>query len=87
MKKTIFTQYGQSTIEFSFCFALVLLLFYGCMMLVRWAGLGLAERRIAHDEVLTHGIRDDWKSFEEGPLQQLNPDFYDGMQLNLYLKK
>jgi len=44
---------GQALMEFSFCMIVVLLMIYGTIMVFRWTGLDLAERRAAHDRSLS----------------------------------
>ena len=80
---------GQSTVEFSFCFVLALLLFYGCIMAIRWAGVSLVERRVGQEESLTTFVDPDtWNhSFVEGPIKQLQPKFYPGTEMNLIFQK
>ncbi len=59
---------GQSMIEFTFAMMVTLLLIYALFMVFRWAGMDLAERRFAHEHLLTNeALR---------PEQQLNPDFF-----------
>lgn len=53
---------GQAIIEFTFCMVIALLMIYGTMMLFRWGGIDLAERRIAYDETLTQNIIEDYGS-------------------------
>ena len=74
---------GQVVTEFVFCFALVLLLFWGCILVIRWAGVSLAERRTVHDATLTSFVPDDWDTFPESPFNQVNPDFHEGTKMNL----
>jgi len=74
---------GQVMAEFVFCFVLVMLLFWGCILVIRWAGVSMAQRRMAHDSVLTTGVSDAWKTLPESPLRQVNPDFHDGTKMNL----
>ena len=74
---------GQVVAEFVFCFVLVMLLFWGCILVIRWAGVSMAQRRIAHDSVLTTGVNDEWKYLPDSPLRQVNPDFHDGKKMNL----
>jgi len=84
MKKiNVYHSRGQVIAEFVFCFVLVMLLFWGCIMVIRWAGVSMAERRIAHDSVLTSGVDDEWKFFPDSPLRQVDPDFFDGTKMNL----
>jgi len=44
---------GQVMLEFIFSMIIILLMIFGTMMVFRWTGLDLAERRIAHDSLLT----------------------------------
>lgn len=67
---------AQTTVEFTFSFFLMLLLFYGCLLVFRWAGASMAERRIAHERILQQPVRDDWTGLA-GPESQLDTDFYD----------
>jgi hypothetical protein len=69
-----FSRRGQSTIEFTFAMMVTLILFYALFMVFRWAGLDLAERRYAHESLLSNeSLR---------PEQQLNPDFYKPRKLD-----
>jgi hypothetical protein len=72
--RIILTQRGQSTIEFTFAMMVTLVLIYALFMVFRWAGLDLAERRVAHERLLTdETLR---------PEQQLNPEFYKPRKLD-----
>ena len=42
--------FGQVTIEFTFCMVVVMLMVYGVIMVFRWTGVDLADRRIAHEK-------------------------------------
>ena len=82
MKKRIIK--AQTTIEFTFCFILCLLLFYGAVMAIRWAGVSLAARRVDHDQTLGVEVSDSWDEFYDSPLKQLNPNFHeDGTRMHL----
>lgn len=74
---------GQVTLEFTFCFIIVLLLLYGCIMAFRWAGLSFAGIRQEHESSLTTGINESWTFYKEGPYKQVNPDFYEPLKMNL----
>ena len=74
---------AQVIIEYTFCFVIILLLIYGCVMAFRWAGLSLVNRRIAHDETLVSDVADQWGAFSDSPLKQFYPDFYNMMNMNL----
>lgn len=72
--------YGQSTIEFTFAMMVTLVLVYALVMVLRWAGLDLAERRFAHEKLLTTTINPITNQ-EFRPEQQLNPNFYKPRKL------
>ena len=65
---------GQAILEFTFAMIILMLLIYGLVMVFRWAGLDLAERRIQHDMVLTDP--------KLSPTQQVNPDFYRPIKMH-----
>ncbi len=65
---------GQATIEFTFSMIVIIFLIYGMVQVFRWAGLDLAERRVAHDKLLTN------ESLTAE--QQLNPEFYRGRKMD-----
>ena len=59
---------GQSAIEFTFAMTVTLLMVFALLMVFRWAGVDLADRRIAHERLINNGsLR---------PEEQLQPDFY-----------
>ncbi|MDE2221704.1 MAG: hypothetical protein KGK03_01395 [Candidatus Omnitrophica bacterium] len=47
-------QKAQSTIEFTFAVVVTMFLIYGLVMVFRWAGLDLANRRVMQDITLTN---------------------------------
>ena len=61
-------QSGQSMVEFTFAMMATLILIFALLMVFRWAGMDLAERRFAHEDLLTDNTL--------RPEQQLNPDFF-----------
>lgn len=73
--------------EFTFCFIMILLIIYGCIKAFQWAGVSLAERRIAHDQSLSDRFVNEGSNWDtspmSGPLRQLQTDFYDGTDMNL----
>jgi hypothetical protein len=89
---------GQVIIEFTFCMIIILLMIYGLMMVFRWTGVDLAERRRAHDTVLMQDINVDYGGCAvfnsmsgvclqempqwSGPLKQIDPYFYVPMKIN-----
>lgn len=83
---------GQALMEFAFCMIVVLLMMYGTMMVFRWAGLDLAERRMAHDRMLTIDVNEDYGGSgggpppETGPLKQLDSYFYKPIGMNAVWK-
>ena len=53
---------GQAMIEFTFCMIVIFLMIYAIMMVLRWVGVDLAERRLAHEEQLRVGVEEDYGS-------------------------
>lgn len=51
---------GQSIMEFSFCMVVVLLMLYGTVMVFRWTGIDLAERRLAYERSLAADAFEDY---------------------------
>ena len=75
---------AQVILEFTFCFIIVLLLLYGCLMAFKWAGVGLAARQKQHEDVLFEPIgSEQWVSWEDGPLRQIKPDFANSVAMNM----
>lgn len=70
------TEQAQVILEFTMCMIIVLLLIYGCIMVFRWSGMDLAERRIGHDESITTKIEENWGSYTQSPLNQIRSDFF-----------
>ena len=68
---------AQVILEFAFCMIVVLLIIFGIMKVFQWTGRDLAERRIAHDGVLTGGGT---------PLDQIDPYFYAPVDMNAIWK-
>ncbi len=64
---------AQTTIEFTFCMIIIFLMIYGMMKVFQWSGVDLAERRIAHETVLTGG---------GGPRAQIDPHFSVPQKMN-----
>ena len=73
---------GQVMMEFTFCAAVVLLMLFSLIMVLRWAGSDLAQRRIAHDDSLVQGSPDDGVTDATVPLRQLEPYFYRPIKMN-----
>ena len=61
---------------------LALFLFYGAMMIFRWAGVGLVERQQANDNTLRQPVQEDWVNIDLGPISQVDPNFYKMRRLN-----
>lgn len=59
-KNVYSTLNGQAAIEFVFCMIIVLLMMYGTIMIFRWSGVDLAERRMAHDKTLRQDVAGGW---------------------------
>lgn len=55
-----FSHKGQVVMEFTFCMIVLLLMIYGLLQIFQWTGLDLADRRKAHDALLTTDITPDY---------------------------
>lgn len=75
--------HAQITLEFIFSMMVVLVMIYSLIMVLRWSGVDLAERRLAHDQYLTVDVNQNYgnKNINDGPLKQLEPSFYEPMGL------
>ena len=82
-KHTIKKTSAQVTLEYTFCIVIILLLIYGAILVLRWAGVSLANRRIAHEATLTNSISEGWIIFDDGPLKQLQTNFHSMTPMNL----
>lgn len=51
---------GQVMLEFTFSMTILLLMIFGTMKIFQWTGLELAERRQAHESVLSSSIVEDY---------------------------
>lgn len=80
-------QEGQTVIEYTFCMIIILLLIYGAVMALRWAGVSLAERRIAHEQTLGQDVGEKWMYYNESPTKQLSTDFYKISGMNMVFNK
>ena len=78
---------GQVILEFTFCMIILLLLIYGCIKAFRWAGVSLADRRITHESTLFSSPNELYSALDDGPLKQINPDFYKPLPMNLMFNK
>ena len=50
---------GQSTIEFTFAMIVIVFLIFGMIMVFRWAGMDLANRRVVQDQTLALPLNSD----------------------------
>jgi hypothetical protein len=74
---------GQVMIEFTFAMLVVMFMMWSTVMIFRWAGKDLAERRISHDLSLRDpSVDQDWSVVSESPLKQIDPYFHDPIELN-----
>jgi hypothetical protein len=73
---------GQVILEFTFCMIVLFFMIYGVIMVFRWTGVDLAERRRAHMRVLKGSITKDWTDIHDGPIKQIKPYFFDAAPLN-----
>ena len=62
---------AQSTIEFTFAMVAIVFLIYGMVMVFRWAGMDLANRRVALDNTMTMDLTN--VPYHD-PAAQLNSD-------------
>ncbi len=73
---------GQVILEFTFCMIVLFFMIYGVIMVFRWTGVDLAERRRAHTRILTQGIDKNWHDLEDGPMKQIRPYFFSIAPMN-----
>ena len=75
---------AQVSLEFAFCIIIILLMIYGVMMIFRWTGVDLAERRLAHEDVLYQPIEQNYNLQVPGagPMKQIDPYFYTAAPMN-----
>ena len=73
---------AQVVLEFTFCMIVLFFMIYGVIMVFRWTGVDLAERRRAHTRILTQGINKNWHDLEDGPMAQIRPHFFDIEPMN-----
>ena len=73
---------GQVMLEFTFCVIVILLMLFSLIMVTRWAGVDLGERRKAHDQILVRGSPADGVTNYMVPERQLDPYFYDAIKMN-----
>lgn len=75
-------KYGQVILEFTFCMIVLFFMVYGVIMVFRWTGVDLAERRRAHNQMLLSPINKDWIDLQDGPMNQIKPYFFDVEPMN-----
>ena len=73
--------------EFSFCMIIVLLMIFATMMIFRWTGLDLVQRRTVYEESLVQDAEEDYVSrsdgkVDSGPIKQLQTYFSEPMKMN-----
>lgn len=66
---------GQAVIEFTFCMIIIFLMIYAIIMVLRWTGRDLADRRAAHEGLLRTSAATEVNG-PYGPSMQINPYFY-----------
>lgn len=69
---------GQAIMEFTFSMIILFMLIYAIVAIFQWTGVGLTERRMAHDNSLTVFVNEVYNAatFNQGPVGQLDPFFY-----------
>lgn len=83
-KKQKHKRAGQVIIEFTFCMIIVFLMIYSLIMIFRWTGTDLADRRISHERTLRSPINRNYTLADPGagPLTQIDPFFYKPVGMN-----
>ncbi len=76
------TSKGQVMLEFTFCMIILFLMMYAIIMVFRWTGLDLGQRRAAHDAQITTAIVQRYGNIADGPLKQIDPYFYSPTKMN-----
>ncbi len=90
MKRFTGRSVGQVTVEFAFCLIIVAVLMYGLVKAFRWAGLDLAERRLASETDLTMNIDENWDPAAvnvSGPARQLVSNYYKTKRMSLVFNR
>ncbi len=78
----LYKKIAQVTLEFIFSMIIVVLLVYGTIMIFRWSGLDMANRRYSHERLLT---RDPVGETYEQILRQIDPHFHEPLKMNAIL--
>ena len=61
---------AQATLEFVFCFIVVLLIFYSCVKAMQWVGIALVRPSIEHKMITENPPDDDvWAGYLSNPLK------------------
>jgi len=72
---------GQTMIEFTFCMIVTMLMLYSTIMIFRWAGLDIVNRRKAHEALLNTGVAETYPTVGDGPQKQISRYFYRPMPM------
>ncbi len=70
---------GQAVLEFTFSMVILVLLIMGLIKVFLWTGIDLAERRKAHERVLTQTLPGTEAVYE---LRQIRPTFFFSAPVN-----
>jgi hypothetical protein len=78
---------GQVMLEFTFAMIVIMLMMYSMMMIFRWTGKDMADRRIAHEDALFQNVQRPWsykvdKVYQNSPEVQLDSYFYKPIKMN-----
>ncbi len=73
---------GQTMVEFTFCLIVILLMIYGLMRIFEWTGKDQAMRRMAHDALITTGVKRSYDNEGDGPAKQISPYFHTPIKMN-----
>ncbi len=77
-------------LEFTFCMLIISLMIYSMMMIFRWVGVDLAERRVANEKSMLKGFGPGGYStdttggtvFSQSPMVQMDTYFYKPIKMN-----
>lgn len=60
---------GQATLEFAFCFLVVLLIFYSIVKTMQWIGVSLSQTANQHEDMYADGSTTGLRDYD--PMDQL----------------
>lgn len=86
-KLNIQNKFGQVMLEFTFAMIIIMLMMYSMMMIFRWSGLDMAERRMSHDNAILQDVPKPLsysmtQVYSNSPQKQLDSYFYKPIKMN-----